>query len=365
MVSLAQIWHNDTNKDGMAETITQRGKTWRLQYRQKGYPAVSLTFDTEAEAEAEAEKIKARRKLNIEEQDRSAQKKTLVELLDMYLKEITATKKGEKRENSRIEAWKKTALAKRFLNNIRTPDISDYVQERRKAGVADATIRLEVMLLSAVFKYARQQRAIKIDNPVTGMKLPNGSKSRDRRFRKYEADFLYIALEAINPLHRQLAEFAVETAMRQGEILALTWSDVGENNTIRIVADKAGGVNYWMPISTRAAAILAAVRPADDVDETYNHPIFQISQDRVSRAFREACAAGRAAYEKYTGKPAPPFLADIRFHDLRHEATSRLFEKGMSRAEVMTITRHKTLAMLDRYTHLDRSENSAIVRKLG
>lgn len=349
----------------MAETITQRGKTFRLQYREKGFPPISKTFDTKAEAEEEVERIKARRKLNIEEQDKAAQKKTLVDLLDMYLKEITPTKKGSKREENRIAAMKSLKLSARFLNNIRTPDISDYVQDRRKDGVADATIRLEVMLLSAVFKYASQQRKIKIDNPVTGMKLPKGSKSRDRRFRKNEADALYKALEAINPLHRHLAEFAVETAMRQGEILALTWADVRENNTIRIVADKTGGENYWMPISTRAAAILAALRPSGDDDETFHLPVFNISQDRVSRAFAEACAAGRKAYETEIGKAAPSFLADLRFHDLRHEATSRLFEKTMSRAEVITITRHKTLAMLDRYTHLDHSENSAIVRKLG
>ncbi len=51
-------------------------------------------------------------------------------------------------------------------------------------------------------------------------------------------------------------------------------------------------------------------------------------------------------------KPDPSFLVDLIFHDLRHEATSRLFEKGFDTMEVRTITGHKTLQMLARYTHL-------------
>jgi integrase len=221
-------------------------------------------------------------------------------------------------------------------------------------------------LIRSVFKYARQQRGIEIENPVSGMKLPKGSASRNRRLRQHEAGYLYKALEAINPLHRHLAEFAVETAMRQGELLALTWEHiVTTSRRVTLEKDKSGNEIVGFPISTRAAAILAILRPSGDDHEICMIPVFKISQDRVSRAFRKACKAGREAYEKNTGKPAPQFLADLRFHDLRHEATSCLFEKGMNRAQVKKITRHKTSAMLDRYTHLDHSETSDIARLLG
>ena len=55
-------------------------------------------------------------------------------------------------------------------------------------------------------------------------------------------------------------------------------------------------------------------------------------------------------------------IDDLRFHDLRHEATSRLFEKGFSIVEVASITGHEDLKMLKRYTHL-RAEN--LVGRLG
>lgn len=354
----------------MGASIRPRGKTFQLQYREKGYETVNATFDTEAEALEEVERIKARRKLALSEPDRKAERITLSDLLDEYQQVVTPGKKGKAREEARIAAWKKHPLAVRFLHLVRSADVSDYLVERRRAGVSDATIRLELMLLSAVFTYAIGVKRLRLEHPVSGMldALRVGkSAARDRRLRPKEADYLYPALERIGPIHRPLAEWAVETAMRQGEILALTWSDVDTSGQrrVRVVADKAGGVNVWLPVSTRAWAILESLRPANDDSDTLMLPLFKVSQDRISRAFAEACAAGRTAYEADIGRPAPQFLSDLRFHDLRHEATSQLFERGMSRAEVLTITRHRTLAMLDRYTHLDHSENSAIVRKLG
>jgi site-specific recombinase XerD len=57
-----------------------------------------------------------------------------------------------------------------------------------------------------------------------------------------------------------------------------------------------------------------------------------------------------------------PFLKDLRFHDLRHEATSRLFEKGLGIMEVASMTGHKSLSMLKRYTHIEAEK---LARKLG
>ena len=83
--------------------------------------------------------------------------------------------------------------------------------------------------------------------------------------------------------------------------------------------------------------------------------------DSITQAFLRAVTRARAAYvkeveEKHRGekdaKPDPVFLVDLTFHDLRHEATSRLFELGLSTEKVKEITGHKTYQMLARYTHL-------------
>ena len=76
---------------------------------------------------------------------------------------------------------------------------------------------------------------------------------------------------------------------------------------------------------------------------------------RALEAYREDCAASGT-------KPDPAFLSDLRFHDLRHEATSRLFEKGLGIMEVASMTGHKSLAMLKRYTHVEAEKLAA---KLG
>ena len=88
--------------------------------------------------------------------------------------------------------------------------------------------------------------------------------------------------------------------------------------------------------------------------------------DSITRAFARAVSRARMAYEseckKVGQKPDEKLLKDLRPHDLRHEATSRLFEKGLNLMEVAAITGHKTLQMLKRYTHL-RAED--LVGRLG
>jgi len=60
--------------------------------------------------------------------------------------------------------------------------------------------------------------------------------------------------------------------------------------------------------------------------------------------------------------PSPQHLVDLRFHDLRHEAASRLFERGLNSMEVASVTGHRTLQILKRYTHLKAGE---LAQKLG
>ena len=84
-------------------------------------------------------------------------------------------------------------------------------------------------------------------------------------------------------------------------------------------------------------------------------PVWQRCVTRAQRLYVADC-------EKAGTKPDPAFLADLRFHDLRHEATSRLFEKGLGIMEVASMTGHKSLAMLQRYTHVEAEKLAA---KLG
>jgi integrase len=174
------------------------------------------------------------------------------------------------------------------------------------------------------------------------MTLPRAAKGRERRLVGDEEARLLAEL-AKTPYMAELAELAIETAMRQGELLALTWADIDADKRIAHLTDTKNGESRDVPLSTRAVAIIASVpRPIRD-DAT----IFPLRQDTVIRAFRGACVA--------TG------IENLKFHDLRHEAASRICGR-MAMQEALRVTGHKTPSMLMRYYH-PRAEDLA--RKLG
>lgn len=115
-----------------------------------------------------------------------------------------------------------------------------------------------------------------------------------------------------------------------------------------------------MPLSSVARKIL------DGLTRSIGGRVFPTTTSAIKQSWIRAKERAKRLYladcEKSGMKPDKDFLDDLRFHDLRHEATSRLVEKGLEILEVATITGHKDLRMLKRYTHL-KAENLA--RKLG
>lgn len=154
-------------------------------------------------------------------------------------------------------------------------------------------------------------------------------------------------------------------AARRGELLSLQWEDVKyfPNGTgSAVLYDTKNGTDRTVPLSSKAVDILKGLtRPIK------GGAVFPLSIGNLRAAREEALKRARKSYEKEckeAGKtPSPDFLMDLRFHDLRHEATSRLFELGVfDSMEVAAITGHKTQQMLRGYMHL-RPEDLA--KKMG
>jgi len=121
--------------------------------------------------------------------------------------------------------------------------------------------------------------------------------------------------------------------MRRGELLSTLWSDVHiEESYIHLPMTKNGS-SRDVPLSSRARDILS------DLPRGLSEVVFPIHFEALKGLWKRACK--RADIE------------DLHFHDLRHEATTRFFEKGLNVMEVAAITGHKDLRMLKRYTHLD------------
>lgn len=327
-------------------TIRKKGDyQWHVQVRRKGFPSQTKTFDIKTDAEAWARMIESEMDRGVFIDRSEAENTTLAEALTRYMQEVTPSKKGAQRETDRIKRWLEHPLAARFLATIRGKDIAEFRDEWRKSGLAENTIRLEIALLSQVFETARKEWGMEsLSNPCRNIKLPGSSAQRERRLQGDEEARLLEALsKGRNPHAVPIVRFAIATAMRQGEILGLEWKNVDLKKRVAHLEDTKNGESRDVPLSSAAIDILNSMpRPID------GGKIFRMTQDGLIRAFSRACAA--------TG------IEGLRFHDLRHEATSRLFEGDFSIAEVSAITGHKTLQMLKRYTHL-RAEDLA--RKLG
>lgn len=151
-----------------------------------------------------------------------------------------------------------------------------------------------------------------------------------------------------------LIRLALETAARLGELLALEWRDIDAGRRVAVLrgvggrGTKNGDESRAVPLSSAALVVLQELQALPlGIDGRVFY--WWAGSDSFNKTWRRACACAG--------------IEDLRFHDLRHEATSRLFEKGVFEGvEVAAITGHKTLQMLKRYTHLRAAD---LARKLG
>ena len=177
-------------------------------------------------------------------------------------------------------------------------------------------------------------------------KLPGG---RDRRLVGDELPRLQAAALAYGGEIGLLTTWAIETAMRRGEIAAMRWEHLdrtphagGNEARVLLIPETKNGTPRRVPLSVAALAVL------DGLPRRIDGRVWGMRPDSISQAFERVCKAAG--------------ITGLTFHDLRHEATSRLFEKGLGLMEVASITGHKTVQMLKRYTHL-RAED--LVGRLG
>ena len=321
-----------------------RGKrVWQAHIRRRGYQTQVRTFDTKSEAQAWAATIESEIARGVFVSRAEAERTTLDEALLRYETEITPRKKSVG-ERGFVRRWRAHPLAQRTLASLRGKDIAEYIRAREADGVGANTIRLELALLSHLFNTARSAWGMEsLINPIELVKgqRPKLPRGRDRRLVDGEEKQLLAAAHNYGGEIGPIITWAIETAMRRGEIAAMCWEHVDRNARVLLVSETKTGTPRRVPLSSRALAILdSLVRRADG-------PIWTMKPDSISQAFERVCLAAG--------------IEGLTFHDLRHEATSRLFEKGLNPMQVAAITGHKTLQMLKRYTHLRAEDLVALI----
>ena len=328
-------------------SITTYGKGQKNRYRvfinRKGVRATGTFTSLEA---AKRWARETERAIDLGEFNKAAEKITLKEALDRYARTVSIKKRGARQEISKIKNLKRYKISKLRLKDIRPADIISLRESMEKKGYADATIRLYVSIVSHLFTVAANDWGLDtLRNPVRGRAKPPAPRGRDRRLEAGEEGVLLQGCKEYGGDIYDIVVFALETAMRQSEIASLTWKHVDLKKRVAHLPKTKNGESRDVPLSMKACALLekrAKVRKLKDPR------VFSLNPHSIGQAFRRVCE--RAGIE------------DLRFHDLRHEATSRLFERGLNQMQVASITGHKTLQMLKRYTHL-RAED--LVQMLG
>ena len=330
-------------------SFRKRNDKWQARVHRKGCAPEVKTFHSKADATKWARNVEAQLDLGV-----LAAKKTLPQfktLIQRYVKEVTTLKKGRIQEGyraSQIQNMKFTSLT---LDQVSCEVIAQFRDDRLKA-VSRNTVRLELAFISAVFEQCRKEWGFAVSNPVRQIRIPKPGKSRQRRLEAGEEEALLAAckLSGANYLH-SFVVLALETAMRFGELARVTWPAVNLGKRTIFIADTKNGTTRTVPLSTNALKAIQAI------PRSINGQMFISKPGSIRSAFLIAVKKAQADAQCHSD-----LLNGLRFHDLRHEAVSRLFEKGLNPLEVGFISGHKTMAMLQRYTHL-RAENIAI--KLG
>ena len=328
----------------MASIRRRKGK-WQAQVRRQGHPQLARSFIHRRDAEAWARQAEAeldRAALPVD--PRKLKALTFGELLERYAAEVTPRKRGAYAEMSRVRLLRAASIYRVGLAQLTATHIEDYLR-RRQCTVCGETARKDGILIRQVIASASRLWGIKLgSNPALQVTLPPPGNPRTRRLTPSDQEKLLQALvRTRSPFVASAIDLALHTGMRRGELLAARWSDLDmEQRTLRLTMTKNGHPRT-IPLAPEAMATIEALR----------------SLSRGERILPISANALRLAWERLKRRAG---IQDLRFHDLRHEAISRLFERGLNVPEVAVMSGHRDPRMLFRYTH-PRPED--IARKLA
>ncbi|MBP2462835.1 MULTISPECIES: site-specific integrase [unclassified Rhizobium] len=324
----------------MATIRKLRGR-WQAQVRRRGMKPRAKSFDSKIEAEKWARDLETQvDRFGAAPDTKILESTTLGALLERYQREITPAKRGAVQEDQRIDVLRRHDLSHRTLIGLSQQDIATF-RDERLASVAPSTAVRELAILSHVLEVATRDWGLPLARNV--VKLVRRPVIRNERCRRLSGDEEQRLLNGCDagqiPYLRTLVIVAIETGMRRGEILGLQWSDISHNRRVITLTMTKNGSGREVPLSPRAFEALMEWKSRSEVDQP---SVFPMSPGALEQAWRRLLIRVK--------------IAGLRFHDLRHEGVSRLFERGLNVIEVSSISGHKELRMLRRYTHLSADD---------
>lgn len=321
--------------------VRKRGIGWQAIVKLKGYPTQQKTFKSQASAKAWARRIESSMDNGSWIDTRASRSALINHMVDDLIfsferfgLEVAGPKLGQL---AQIKLYF-TGLS---IHDLTLDDVLDFAAHRKKT-VCASTLQTQMYYLKQVVENSR----LKVAEPVVDQaiyelqkkKIIMGSVRRDRRLGpgEYEA----LMEESGDHWIGTAIDIAVESGMRQGEIHRLKWSDIDDTaGVIHLLRKdkKAEGGRSEAKIPILKGVREALLRARNTTGQGDN--LFQVKHSE-------------SMSDKFARMTRKIDIPDLRFHDLRHEAISRMFERGMRVEQVRVVSGHRTLDQLSRYVNL-------------
>jgi len=302
-------------------SIRKHKTGWRVQIDKRGIRK-SKVFPTQREAKAWA----ARTEWEIDNGEKTAAAMTFAELLDRYGREVSAKKDGARWEILRIERMRHESLGRIKLGDLEAKHFGEWRDERLRV-VKPSTVRREMGLLSSAINTAVNEWGLLPRNPMKGARRPPEGRPRDRLPTPDEIERMqFVAGDDLTKAQGRAFHaflFALETAMRAGEIVGLTWGRIDLDRRVAHLDKTKNGTARDVPLSSEAVRLLRALPEAD--------PVFGLTSARLDALFR-----------KVRDKAG---VVGLHFHDSRACAIGRLSKK-LDVLDLAKMVGHTDLRML-------------------
>lgn len=355
----------------MATIVQRKNKKGEIYYqakiRMKGFPPESASFKQKTKAVVWANSTETAMREGRYFKTAESKKHTLTELIDRYIQYELPHRKSDIQKFEMQLKWWKGKIGTYLLSDITPSLLAEYRDKLKKEPSikelkdgtkletqrSNATVNRYIAALSIALSKATKEWEWIEENPMFKVSKKRESRGRTRFLSDEERQALLNACEqASNPHIYLLVVIALSTGARFSEILNLKWKNVDFKRKMFYFMDTKNGDNRAVPISSKAYDLLEQ-----------RSKIRKINSDYVfARRDGKKPMDLRWQWDKAVEKAQ---LENFTFHDLRHTAASYLAMNGASLLEIAEILGHKTLSMVQRYSHLTKKHTAEILERMN
>lgn len=300
-------------------TIRKRNERWQVQIRKKDTPTFSKTFISKNDALSWARRQE--RLIEIGEDlalQRNLEQIQVRNLITRYEQQIGSKKKSYRVERYYYDVLRRQSFSNLQVRSIKAADIQAWVDEMQSTHKASSIHRLCGLLnrifLAGINYPDRLNLMSKVIKPA--INSPSASRIDKQSMEK---------LLNASTHFEWLVVFALETGLRQSEIADLKCSDIDADKRLAYITNTKNGHHRYVPLS--GLAVTALNNSHHKIES-----VFGMSSNAIKQAWKRLCKS--------------KLIVDVRFHDLRHEAISRFFERGLTHPEVAAVSGHRTVSQL-------------------